>query len=139
MLSFIRRDASGSPIVCAMNFSGGPHEGYVLGVPSAGEWKEVLNTDAASYGGSGVGNQGTLTATDDGLDGQPAALTVTLPPLGAAFFMPAADAPQLSAPDAAAEPVATSVSEAAEKSAPAKTAAKAAPKSAKKPVKKPAK
>lgn len=88
VLTFIRRDADGNPLVCAVNFSGGPHTDYILGVPAAGEWQEVLNTDAASYGGSGVENTGTLTATKDGLDGQPAALVVTLPPLGAAYFKP---------------------------------------------------
>ncbi|WP_427004720.1 1,4-alpha-glucan branching enzyme [Pseudarthrobacter sp. H2] len=88
VLTFIRRDAAGNPLVCAVNFSGGPHPDYLLGVPSAGGWQEVLNTDAAGYGGSGVLNAGTLTASDGGLDGQPATLTVTLPPLGAAYFKP---------------------------------------------------
>jgi 1,4-alpha-glucan branching enzyme len=88
VLTFIRRDADGNPLVVAVNFSGGPHTDYLLGVPTAGKWQEVLNTDAASYGGSGVENAGTLTATKEGLDGQPATLTVTLPPLGAAYFKP---------------------------------------------------
>lgn len=88
VLTFIRRDKAGNPVVCAFNFSGGPHRDYRLGVPTAGAWQEVLNTDAASYGGSGVENGGTLTAADGGLDGQPASLTVTLPPLGAAYFKP---------------------------------------------------
>ena len=59
VLTFIRRDTAGNPLVCAINFSGGPHSDYLLGVPSAGEWQEVLNTDAATYGGSGVLNGGT--------------------------------------------------------------------------------
>ncbi|MET4096491.1 1,4-alpha-glucan branching enzyme [Arthrobacter sp. UYCu712] len=88
VLTFIRRDAAGNPLVCALNFSGGPHTGFLLGVPVSGQWQEVLNTDAAEYGGSGVLNNGQLTATDDGVDGQPATLTVTLPPLGAAYFKP---------------------------------------------------
>jgi 1,4-alpha-glucan branching enzyme len=88
VLTFIRRDAAGNPLVCALNFSGGPHKDYRLGVPSAAGWLEVLNTDAASYGGSGVENAGTLTASEEPLDGQPATLTVTLPPLGAAYFKP---------------------------------------------------
>lgn len=86
VLTFIRWDHDGKPLVCAVNFSGGPHEGYILGVPSAGEWTEVLNTDSEAYGGSGVINAGTLKATSPGTDGQPAALTVTLPPLGASWF-----------------------------------------------------
>ncbi len=90
VLTFIRRDAAGNPLVCAFNFSGGPHTDFRLGVPSAGEWQEVLNTDADVYGGSGVLNDGTLTAPDVGIDGQPATLIVTLPPLGAAYFKPVA-------------------------------------------------
>ncbi|WP_347109814.1 1,4-alpha-glucan branching enzyme [Paenarthrobacter sp. S56] len=86
VLSFIRYDREGNALVCAVNFSGAPHQGYVLGVPSAGEWKEVLNTDSEAYGGSGVVNAGALKATNPGTDGQPAALTVTLPPLGASWF-----------------------------------------------------
>ena len=92
VLSFVRWDKDGSPLVCAINFSGGPHVGYTLGVPAAGAWTEVLNTDAADYGGSGVLNAGPLTATGEGRDGQPASLTVTLPPLGAAYFKPGAQA-----------------------------------------------
>ena len=92
VLSFVRWDTEGNPLVCAINFSGGPHVGYTLGVPSAGAWTEVLNTDHASYGGSGVLNAGDLKASDEGQDGQPATLTVTLPPLGAAYFKPGASA-----------------------------------------------
>ena len=44
------------------NFSTLPHEGYQLGLPLAGDWTEVINTDAETYGGSGVGNLGTVTA-----------------------------------------------------------------------------
>ena len=73
-----------------MNFSGGPHVGYELGVPAVGTWTEVLNTDSSAYGGSGVLNSGELTATAEGLHGQPATLAVTLPPLGVAFFKPGA-------------------------------------------------
>jgi 1,4-alpha-glucan branching enzyme len=87
-------------VVCAINFSGGPHVGYALGVPAAGAWVEVLNTDAEAYGGSGVLNAGPLTATDKGLDGQPATLTVTLPPLGAAYFKPSGE-PAVGQPSAA--------------------------------------
>jgi 1,4-alpha-glucan branching enzyme len=90
VLSFIRWDADGNPVVCAINFSGTPHVGYTLGVPTAGAWTEVLNTDHTTYGGSGVLNSGELKATNEGQDGQPATLTVTLPPLGASYFKPGA-------------------------------------------------
>ncbi|MBT2584695.1 1,4-alpha-glucan branching enzyme [Arthrobacter sp. ISL-95] len=89
VLTFIRWGHDGKPLVCAVNFSGGPHKDYILGVPAVGEWTEVLNTDAETYGGSGVVNAGSLKASTPGTDGQPAALTVTLPPLGASWFTPA--------------------------------------------------
>ncbi|TLM82003.1 1,4-alpha-glucan branching enzyme [Pseudarthrobacter sp. NamE5] len=92
VLSFIRWDNENNPLVCAINFSGAPHVGYTLGVPEAGAWTEVLNTDATTYGGSGVLNAGELKATAKAQDGQPATLSVTLPPLGAAYFKPGAPA-----------------------------------------------
>ena len=95
VLSFIRWDKENNPLVCAINFSGGPHVGYTLGVPTAGPWTEVLNTDHETYGGSGVLNKEGLKAVDEGQDGQPATLTVTLPPLGAAYFKPGAAAPKV--------------------------------------------
>ncbi|WP_285314420.1 1,4-alpha-glucan branching enzyme [Pseudarthrobacter sp. fls2-241-R2A-168] len=92
VLSFIRWDKEGNPLVCAINFSGAPHAGYTLGVPEAGVWTEVLNTDSTTYGGSGVLNNGELKAAGEGQDGQPATLSVTLPPLGAAYFKPGTSA-----------------------------------------------
>jgi 1,4-alpha-glucan branching enzyme len=89
VLSFIRWDADGKPLVCAVNFSGGPHAGYLLGVPFPGMWEEVLNTDAEAFGGSGVINAGELEAKGVPVDGQPAHLNLTLPPLGAVWFRPA--------------------------------------------------
>ena len=59
-----------------------PHEGYQLGLPFAGEWTEVINTDAEIYGGSGVGNLGTVTAHANPHDGQPASARLRVPPLG---------------------------------------------------------
>src|SRR3954467_1366766 len=62
VLSFLRHgvDADGNPTVlaCIANFSGGPRDDYRVGLPFTGRWREVLNTDAQIYGGSGVGNFG---------------------------------------------------------------------------------
>jgi 1,4-alpha-glucan branching enzyme len=102
VLSFIRWDKDGNPLVCAINFSGGPHVGYTLGVPTAGPWTEVLNTEHETYGGSGVLNKEGLKAVDEGQDGQPGTLTVTLPPLGAAYFKPGAAAPKVTGSGATA-------------------------------------
>ena len=49
----------------------------------------MLNTDADAYAGSGVGNLGSVTATDEGWNSQPASATVTLPPLGTIWLRPA--------------------------------------------------
>jgi 1,4-alpha-glucan branching enzyme len=58
-------------------------------VPTPGHWREVLNTDAATYGGSNVGNLGEIDAEQIAWDGQPASATVTVPPLATVWFVPA--------------------------------------------------
>jgi 1,4-alpha-glucan branching enzyme len=70
------------------NFSGGPHEGYRVGVPHEGTWLEVLNTDAAQYGGSGVGNLGAVEAEPIPWHGRPASVSLRVPPLGAVWLTP---------------------------------------------------
>jgi 1,4-alpha-glucan branching enzyme len=72
--------------VCVANFAGTPHEGYRLGMPSAGTWTEVLNTDAAPYHGSGVGNLGSITAVEGDHHGQPAHADIVVPPLATVWF-----------------------------------------------------
>ena len=71
------------------NFSGGPHYDYRLGLPHAGQWNEVLNTDAECYGGSGVGNLGSVQAEALPWHGQPYSALLTVPPLGAVWLEPA--------------------------------------------------
>ena len=70
------------PVVCVTNFAPVPHENYRLGLPFAGEWTELINTDAEVYGGSGVGNLGTTTAHATAWAGQPASATLRVPPMG---------------------------------------------------------
>jgi 1,4-alpha-glucan branching enzyme len=82
VLSFLRRGDDGSSVAVVANFAGVPHEGYRLGLPVTGEWREVVNTDADGYAGSGVGNLGAVTAVDEPWHGQPASATLVLPPLG---------------------------------------------------------
>jgi 1,4-alpha-glucan branching enzyme len=87
VFSFIRRGVStstnGSPstLVCVSNFAAVPHSDFRLGLPEAGTWRELVNTDAATYTGSGVGNLGSVTAVDGAEGGQPAHATLVLPPL----------------------------------------------------------
>ncbi|MGN6605535.1 MAG: 1,4-alpha-glucan branching protein GlgB [Jatrophihabitans sp.] len=88
--SFLRFGDDGSVLACISNFSPVPHEGYVVGLPFAGQWDEVLNTDAAEYLGSGVGNFGRVTAVDSSWHGQPASARLRLPPLGTVWLRYAA-------------------------------------------------
>jgi 1,4-alpha-glucan branching enzyme len=81
VISFLRWSSDGQPIAVIMNFSGNPVGPYRLGLPFAGVWDELLNTDAVDYGGSGVGNFGTVTATETPWAGRPASAELTLPPL----------------------------------------------------------
>jgi 1,4-alpha-glucan branching enzyme len=88
-LSFLRFSApaaeDGEPaetMACIANFSALPHLEYKVGLPRAGRWREVLNTDATHYGGSGVGNMGAIEAVAEPWHGRPASATITLPPLG---------------------------------------------------------
>jgi 1,4-alpha-glucan branching enzyme len=92
VFSFVRHGTEDSPdLVCVANFAATPHGDYRLGLPSAGRWDEVLNTDAAGYAGSGVGNLGTIEAVAGDQDGQPAYATVVLPPLATVWFRKRAD------------------------------------------------
>ncbi len=90
VFSFVRRDGQGDEVVCVVNFSGGPHEGYRIGVPHGGTWDELLNTDAGHYGGSGVGNLGSVHAEDVPWHGMPASVVLRVPPLGAVWLSPSA-------------------------------------------------
>jgi 1,4-alpha-glucan branching enzyme len=89
VLSWLRWGSDGSVMACIVNFSGVPHEGYRVGLPTAGRWLELVNTDALVYGGSGVGNLGEVVSEPLPWHGRPASATVTLPPLGALWLRPA--------------------------------------------------
>lgn len=82
VLSFLRIGSDGSRLACVANFAGVPHHDYRVGLPAAGRWREVVNTDAEAYGGSGVGNLGLVEATDSPWHGQPASAILQLPPAG---------------------------------------------------------
>ena len=75
-------------IACIANFSALPHLKYQIGLPRAGRWREVLNTDAAIYGGSGVGNLGGIEAVPEPYHGRPASAIITVPPLGVLWLTP---------------------------------------------------
>jgi 1,4-alpha-glucan branching enzyme len=88
VLSFLRFGDDGSMMACVFNFSGTEHSRYRLGLPHAGTWREVLNTDADIYNGSGIGNFGAVEATDEPWHGRPASALMVLPPLAALWFEP---------------------------------------------------
>jgi 1,4-alpha-glucan branching enzyme len=64
-----------------LNFTPVPRHGYRLGVPSPGYYREILNSDASTYGGSNAGNGGGVHSADLRWMGQPHSVTLTLPPL----------------------------------------------------------
>ncbi len=79
---FVRQTADGSEkLLVLCNMTPVPREGYRIGVPVAGHWREVLNTDAATFGGSNLGNGGGASTEDVGSHGQACSLVLTLPPL----------------------------------------------------------
>lgn len=69
------------PVVVVTNFTPVPREGYAVPMPAPGEWREIVNTDAAGYGGSGKGNGGSVRA-----EGEPPQAAMTLPPLATLIF-----------------------------------------------------
>ena len=86
--AWIRKGNAGdAPVVVVCNFTPVPRPDFRIGVPQAGPWREAVNTDAAIYGGSGMGNMGGVMADGAGQDGQPASMAVTLPPLSVVIFV----------------------------------------------------
>jgi 1,4-alpha-glucan branching enzyme len=88
VLAFLRHGSDGSAVACVFNFSGSEHRDYRIGLPAAGRWREVLNTDAIAYGGGGVGNLGSVEATGQSWHGRPASAAVTLAPNSAVWLAP---------------------------------------------------
>ncbi|MGD0073244.1 MAG: 1,4-alpha-glucan branching protein GlgB [Candidatus Binataceae bacterium] len=87
VIAFIRiAPSSGRKIVCVCNFSPVVRKGYRVGVPAPGLYREILNTDAAVYGGSNLGNAGAVTAQPVPWHGLPHSLELTLPPLATMWF-----------------------------------------------------
>jgi 1,4-alpha-glucan branching enzyme len=87
ILAWLRKGRDGSPPVLVIcNFTPTPREGYRLGLPSAGRWREILNTDAEPYGGSGMGNLGMITTEEVASHGRPFSARMTLPPLATVWF-----------------------------------------------------
>jgi 1,4-alpha-glucan branching enzyme len=88
VMSFLRKAPGSRPVLFVANFTPVPRHRYRVGVPASGGWRELLNTDAEVYGGSGQGNYGGLEADDVATHGRPHSLSLVLPPLGAVLLAP---------------------------------------------------
>ncbi len=87
VISFIRKTSDGkNKIVVVCNFTPMTWHNYNIGVPEGGRWQEVLNSDAAAYGGSGQGNMGFKESAALPFHGRPHSLSLTIPPLGILFL-----------------------------------------------------
>ena len=89
VVAFARRNAAGDRMIAFVaNLSPVPRYDYVVGLPRPGRWRELVNTDAAAYGGSSVGNGGSVDADGPEYNYQPHSAKLTLPPLGAIWLVP---------------------------------------------------
>ncbi|HTK61810.1 MAG TPA: 1,4-alpha-glucan branching protein GlgB [Pseudonocardia sp.] len=107
VFSFVRWGTDGRAVACIANFAGQPHDDYRVGLPFAGRWTELLNTDASAYGGSGVGNFGAVWATDEPWHGRPASAVLRVPPTGVLWLLgePEASSSSTGASEAAETPL----------------------------------
>ena len=87
VVSLIRKAKDGQAVLVVLNYTPLPRHNYAVGVPLGGHWREILNSDADIYGGSGQGNMGGIDAAPIPLHGRKWSLTLTLPPLSAVFLM----------------------------------------------------
>jgi 1,4-alpha-glucan branching enzyme len=81
-------DEGAGPVVCVLNLTPVPRHNYRLGLPQAGRWRELLNTDSGHYGGTDVGNFGGVEAESLPWMGQSHSAELSLPPLGAIWLVP---------------------------------------------------
>jgi 1,4-alpha-glucan branching enzyme len=87
VFAWLRLGGDGAaPVAVVCNLTPVPRHGYRIGLPHAGTWRELLNTDAIQYGGSGMGNLGAVTAADEPSHGLPASAEILLPPLATLYL-----------------------------------------------------
>ncbi len=92
VLSFLRRSSlSEDPLIFICNFTPEPRHHYQIGTPQYGRFRELLNSDAPIYGGSGLGNLGSVDATEDPSHGRPYSVRLLLPPLSVIILKKASD------------------------------------------------
>lgn len=86
VVSFVRRCSQGETVLCVFNFTPVARSDYRIGVPEAGVWQEVFNSDSDLWGGSNVGNYGNVSTEPIAWQNQSQSMILQLPPLGALFF-----------------------------------------------------
>ncbi|HUG22407.1 1,4-alpha-glucan branching protein GlgB [Piscinibacter sp.] len=91
VIAFLRKDRQGAPLLVVCNLTPLPRQNYLLGVPAKGRWRELLNSDARDYGGSGWGNLGVVESSPVGSQGRRHSLSLTLPPLSTIVLKPDAE------------------------------------------------
>ena len=86
VIAFLRKDANGKQILVVCNFNPVLREGYALGAPVAGTYKEVLNSDDEAFGGSGAVHNKSVRTHKKPLHGFEQSITITLPPMSTLYF-----------------------------------------------------
>jgi 1,4-alpha-glucan branching enzyme len=81
IFAFVRKSVDSPPILVVCNFTPVPRRNYLLGIPQRGVWKEILNSDAVVYGGSGWGNMGSVESSPVSAQGRSDSINLSLPPL----------------------------------------------------------
>ena len=87
VFAFARFARNGAAAVVVCNFTPVPRTNYRIGVPRAGHYREAVNTDAAAYGGSNLGNYGGAASEPVGAHGEAQSVVLTLPPLATVIFV----------------------------------------------------
>jgi 1,4-alpha-glucan branching enzyme len=86
VFSFIRYASHQAPVLVVCNITPVPRHGYRIGVPLAGGWREIFNSDSSFYGGSNVGNEGRVETAALAAHGQTQSVELVLPPLATIFL-----------------------------------------------------
>jgi 1,4-alpha-glucan branching enzyme len=81
ILAFVRKSADAPPVLVVTNFTPVPHRNFLVGIPVRGIWREILNSDAHEYGGSGWGNLGSVESVPVSAHGRTDSLNLSIPPL----------------------------------------------------------
>ena len=85
-ISYLRRSKDGSFVLVILNFTPVPRNGYRIGVPASGTYREIFNSDSAYYGGSNAGNLGSIASVQMPWMGFADSIAITLPPLAGVVF-----------------------------------------------------